>query len=382
MQRLELVGRDRGIAAVWTTGRTHRTANKLPRGVVSGLADAPGSAGDEPKRVAAAPPGSAAERGTPLPPRAEPVEVGGKRYWVYYGDLHRHTDFSLCRVPVDGTIDDAYRYAAEVAQLDFLGITDHSRDIAIGNALSQLWWRSRKEVHRHQLGDRFLPFFAYERSHSTTADHNVISLRDDMLRPHTYPVPEFWKELDRDTMTIPHQPIRRETWNYQNDLLRPLVEIFQGCRDNSIEEDVHRALAKGYHLGFIASSDHMATSSSYACVWAEEPTRESIFRAMQARRTFGATANIRLTLIAGDRWMGERVKAAELKPLVFEATGTAPIRSVQMVVDGKVRETFSPMETHVRITRTLEEPAGAHYVYFHLEQADGNEAWSSPIWIE
>ena len=163
------------------------------------------------------------------------VESRGQKYQLFFGDLHRHTDLSLCRVPFDGTIEDAYRYAIEVARLDFLGITDHSRDIALGNALSQLWWRSRKEVYRHQLKPTFFPFYAYERSHGNTADHNVISLRGDMLRPHTYPIPKFWKELDLDTITIPHQPIRRDTWSYQHDALRPLVEIYQGCRDTSIE---------------------------------------------------------------------------------------------------------------------------------------------------
>jgi hypothetical protein len=382
LQRLELAATDRGIAAVWTTGRTHRTRNKRPRGVVYATAVVAGVPAAVVKTDPTPSPSPVENRGRPKPERGEPVEIGGKQYQLFFGDLHRHTDLSLCRVPIDGTLDDAYRYANEVAGLDFLGITDHSRDIAMGNPLSQLWWRSRKEVLRYQTGDRFLPFYAYERSHSNTADHNVISLRDDMLRPHTYPVPEFWKELDADTMTIPHQPIRRDTWNYQNELLRPLVEIFQGCRDNSIEDDVHRGLAKGYHLGFIASSDHMSTSSSYACVWAEEATRESIFRAMQARRTFGATTTIRLKLTAGDRWMGERVNADELEPLLLEVQGTAPIRSVRMIVDGKEAEVESPMRRSIRLSRTLDLPPGDHYVYFHIQQADGNEAWSSPVWVE
>jgi hypothetical protein len=126
----------------------------------------------------------------------------------------------------------------------------------------------------------------------------------------------------------------------------------------------------------------MSTSSSYACVWAEEATRESIFRAMQARRTFGATTTIRLKLTAGDHWMGERVNADELEPLLLEVQGTAPIRSVRMIVDGKEAEVDSPMQRNIRLSRTLDLPPGDHYVYFHIQQADGNEAWSSPLWIE
>lgn len=383
MQRLELARQQDGIAAVWTTGRTHRDTNQRPRGIVTAtIADKTPPASDlqyGPVRRVPEPIAIDVPR-----KRRDTVTVGGKKYQLFYGDLHRHTDLSLCRVPIDGTIDDAYRYAIEVAGLDFLGITDHSRDIARGDALSQLWWRSRKEVLRHQLGPvgtmSFIPFFAYERSHSNTADHNVISLRNDMLRPHTYPVPVFWKELDADTITIPHQPIRRDTWNYQDEVLRPLVEIYQGCRDNSIESDVHRGLAKGYHLGFISSSDHMSTSASYACVWAEAATRESVFRAMQSRRTFGATANVLLVVRAGDYWMGEIIRAEKMPPITVEVTGTAPIRSIAVIVDGKVIETLSPNKQEVRFERQVDLTAGG-YVYFHLVQADGNEAWSSPLWL-
>ncbi len=304
---------------------------------------------------------------------------------MFFGDLHRHTDLSLCRVPLDGTIDDAYRYATEVARLDFLGITDHTRDIAQGNPLSQLWWRCRKEVLRHQLGPpanaTFLPFYSYERSHGNTADHNVISLRPDMLRPFTYPVPEFWKELDSDTITIPHQPIRRDTWAYQDDKLRPLVEIFQGCRDNSIEADVHQGLALGYRLGFIASSDHMSTSASYACVWAEQASRESIFRALQARRTYAATDRIRLLVTAGEHWMGEAISADSMPELRLEAHGTAPIETVNLVQDGIVIESLTPSERVIELRRQP-RVTGPHYFYFHLVQEDGNEAWSSPIWVD
>lgn len=379
MQRLALTPIEQGIAAVWTTGRTHRDRNQRPRGIVSAMVS---TAGTESRQLNLIP---VLQSKTKIPiksPRDQTgtTDVANKQYQLFFGDLHRHTDLSLCRVPLDGTIDDAYRYAIDVARLDFLGITDHSRDIAQGDPLSLLWWRSSKEVERHRLGSKFLPFFAYERSHSNTADHNVISLRSDMLRPHTYPLPDFWTELDRDTITIPHQPIRRNTWNYHDDRLRPLAEVFQGCRDNSIEEDLHRGLARGYHFGFIASSDHMSTSASYACVWAEEATRESIFRAMQARRTYGATDKIWLKVTAASHWMGELVTAAKMPKLLLEAQGTAIIRKVYLVVDGKIHETFTTEQQTLDISHQL-NLAGKHYVYFHLVQEDGNEAWSSPLWF-
>ena len=383
LQRLELASSGEGVAAVWTTGRTHRSPSKRPRGIVFARLIGAGAA-PEKLSVAAAP---SRDRGRTTAPagRPEPATIGGATFQLLFGDLHRHTDLSLCRVPTDGTIDDAYRYAIEVARLDFLGITDHSRDVAKGNALSQLWWRSTKQVTRHRLGTAFFPLFAYERSHGNTADHNVISLRPDMLRAHTYPVPEFWKELDRDTITIPHQPVRRDTWKYQDDALRPLVEIYQGCRDKSIEPDAHRGLAKGYHLGFIASSDHQSTSASYACVWTPEAGEEAIFRSLQARRTFGATAKIRLIFRSGNRWMGERFESEGVPTFQLEIDGTAPIKSIRMIQDGRPVATL-PVEREARNARAEWRPDrdldGRHYFYVHLIQRDGNQAWSSPIWVQ
>ncbi|QDU95989.1 DUF3604 domain-containing protein [Lignipirellula cremea] len=379
MQRLELAPSGDGLVAAFTTGRTHRTPDKRPRGVVLARL-----AGDKPAAgELKLPPGAPLVEADfhPFRPPVRPTAtIAGQQQQLFFGDLHRHTDLSLCRVPMDGTIEDAYRYASDVARLDFLGITDHSRDIAQGDPLSQLWWRSRKEVYRHQAGDVFLPFYAYERSHGDTADHNVISLRGDMLRPHTYPVPQFWKELDEQTITIPHQPIRRNTWEYQDDALRPLLEIFQGCRDTSIEEDAHRGLGKGFLLGFIASSDHSSTSASYACVWAPQATRPSIFDAFKARRTYGATARIELIAQAGEHWMGEEIAGGKLPPLRLKATGTDIIRSVELVVDGKVVKEFSPLKKQIEIAHDL-DLAGSHFVYFHLTQVDGNEAWSSPFFL-
>ena len=70
------------------------------------------------------------------------------------------------------------------------------------------------------------------------------------------------------------------------------MEIYQGYRDASMEKPAAEALARGHHVGFIAASDHLSTDASFSCVWAEKSTRESIFRAMQARRTYAATSKI------------------------------------------------------------------------------------------
>jgi hypothetical protein len=78
--------------------------------------------------------------------------------------------------------------------------------------------------------------------------------------------------------------------------------------------------------------------------------------------------------------MGEIIHSAIMPPLELEAVGTAPFRYVELIVDGKCHERVTPNTGHIKIRRKL-ALAGRHYAYFHLVQTDGQEAWSSPIWM-
>ena len=387
-QRLSLSPGTDGITALWTTGRTDRRTDERERGLAMATVEL--GRGDPPprRRIDSQPrvfQGVRAE----LPEPPAPELVNEVNYGVFFGDLHRHTDLSLCFPFFDGSLDDAYRYGIEVARLDFLGVTDHARDIDQGDVQSQLWWRSTKAVERHRIGTTFTPYFAYERSQGAT-DHNVISLRDDMLRPHKPPLPEFWAEIDDgNTITIPHNtvpdnPFCGKVWSWHDDAKRPLVEVYQGCRDRSVDVEAQVGLEKGYHMGFIASSDHLSTSGSYACVWSPSAEREAIFRSMQARRTYGATARIRLVTRMGDAWMGERVVAQEWSAISVEIDGTAKIATVELIRDGEVVERAEPGTKH--FTGRLGDEATIRegeesWAYVRVVQDDGNSAWSSPIWV-
>ena len=402
MQSLAIASVGEGMIAAWTAGRTDRDTNQRPRGfaIATIAAPSPPSAPATVDAVSSAPPPSApaASVGEDAVSHAkpQPATVAGTEYELVFGDLHRHTDLSLCRVPSDGTFDDTYRYAIDVGRLDFLAITDHSRDIARGNPLSQLWWRSVKEVDRHDLGASFIPFYGYERSRGAE-DHNVISLRADRLRRHTYPHARFWRSLRDETLTIPHQTatpividgeppplgLDPKTWEVRDDAHRPLLEIYQGCRDRSIERDAHEGLSRGNLLGFIASSDHQSTAASWACVWTTDRSRAAVFRAMKARRTFGATARIRLVVTAGEHWMGEVIRLPRFPRVDIEVDGTAPIRAVGVTVDGKVVANLPADGKSARLSFTPKDlAAGRHWLYVLVLQEDGNRAWSSPIWVD
>ena len=381
-QRLEVAPHGDGVAVVLTTGRTDRRKNPPPRGVAVALLRVDGEAMASTREKVSLSSVPSAYLTLLRRPRDVEATVGDRKYTMLLGDLHRHTDLSLCFTPSDGSLDDAYRYAMDVAQLDFLGVTDHTHDLVMGEPLSQLWWRCTKEVTRMDLGERFIPVFAYERSRGET-DHNVLSLQRWFMRPHTYPHEQFWKEIDENTITIGHQPVNSQTWRVNDAGRRPLLEIYQGLRDTSAEPQANEGLSRGYLLGFIASSDHLSTSASYAGVWATERTREALFAAIKARHTFGATDHIEVLVRSGNHMMGDVITGRPHDPLTLTARGTAPIVRVEVVLDGEVAARFEPNTPEAELTFPVPNlPAGLHYAYFRLEQSDGNRAWSSPIWFD
>jgi hypothetical protein len=392
LQRMSVTPTPHGFAITYTTGRTHRDAPSEHRGLFYGTA-AMESFKAEKKQVSlpVTKPSKLVQTREPTILREATAMIGGQSYQLSFGDLHRHTDLSLCFPFFDGTYDDQFRYIIEVVEHDFVGITDHARDLSNGEVDSLVWRRSVKEVTRHRLKGRFIPYFSYERSQRQT-DHNVISLRDDLLRPFQPHLREFWKEIDDDTFTIPHNTGKspamvQALWSIHDNEKRPLMEIFQGCRsnaDNNMAAMVRLGYSKGYRFGLIASSDHLSTHRSYACVWSPQRERESIFRSLQARRTYGATDRIGLAFRYGQNWMGEEVKYRKGDSLFVEIAATGPVREVRVIKNGKPWKTFNPAEQSPIFKQSMvPDPLEGRedYYFVELEQSDGNRAWASPIWI-
>jgi len=98
--------------------------------------------------------------------------VGGKTYRLVWGDLHRHTDISNCRTGFDGCILEAYRYAYDLAGLDFLGTSDHTD---IGKVYSPYeWWHTQRQVDVFHAPGGFASLYAYEREQTFPWGHRNI----------------------------------------------------------------------------------------------------------------------------------------------------------------------------------------------------------------
>ncbi|MBK6798923.1 MAG: hypothetical protein IPG76_19585 [Acidobacteria bacterium] len=191
-------------------------------------------------------------------------------------------------------------------------------------------------------------------------------------------------------------------WRDNDPLVEPIVEIYQGDRQNYEMPDAPRAnsaqdsiggwrakgfvslaLEKGYKLGFEASSDHISTHMSYCNLLVTEPTRQGILKAFQQRHVYGATDDILADVRSGSHLMGDQFETTSPPSLEIKLTGTAPFSKVVIVKDNKYVYSVDPRSATVQFSwRDERAEAGKQsYYYVRGEQQDGELVWVSPMWI-
>lgn len=100
------------------------------------------------------------------------MTVGGKTHKLYWGDVHRHTDVSNCRTGFDGCIAEHFRYAYDLAKLDFLGTSDHTD---IGKIYDPYeWWHNQRMHDAFHSPGRFNSVYVYEREQRWPWGHRNI----------------------------------------------------------------------------------------------------------------------------------------------------------------------------------------------------------------
>lgn len=394
-------------------------------------------------------PGHADEAGDLAAIRSYRTPVHGREARIVRGDLHRHTELSWdAGGTIDGSLPDFYRYMIDAASMDFGASTDHQGGAhdywwwysqkmtdmhhLPGNYVSLFGFERSVNYpmghHNVFYADRsgeVVPFFMKRRVPGyLLEDQPVRGDQPGVIPPQVRD--EDGNVVDprvtaNDTLLL-FEEVRRmggvaiahtsatnmgTDWRFHDPKAAPVVEIFQGDR-TSYESDgaplaarspasrdapggyrpagfVNNALAMGYTLGTIASSDHYSTHYSYAMVYTSAFTRDGILDAIRRRHTYGATDNIILEVRMGDHFMGDRLRADEPLPIRVRVRGTADIDKVHVIRDGHIVHTHRPggQETDFQFTDADSGAGGSsHYYYVRVEQVDAQIAWGSPMWID
>ena len=143
------------------------------------------------------------------------------------------------------------------------------------------------------------------------------------------------------------------------------------------------ALTLGHKLGVWADSDHISTHTSYGGVYVKEFTREGIIEGLNARRTIAATDKIFVEFACNDCLLGTEIEVRGKPVLTFKIDGTADISRVTLVRNEQNHQQWEPKAKTFEKSFTDDSPnAGENRYYLRVEQADGNMAWSSPVWVQ
>jgi hypothetical protein len=300
------------------------------------------------------------------------IRRGDERWLVLWGDLHRHSSVSRCSLGREPAPPDRWASGRDVQLCDFMALTDHCSHM---DPLA--WWQLDKLVWLY-ASDRFCTLSGFEWSTKKWGHHNVI------LPDRLFPLVESNMSLKKlyralpagRAVTIPHHsahPRYAVPFDECEDGHSRLIEVYQAMR-GSFEFDgcfkqaptatalgcfALDALQQGRKCGFIASSDH-GFGQAFACVLAERLDRESVFEALLARRTYGATSKgILVDFRVNDAVMGEEVEVAEDPRVLLSVRGTADLAEVAVFKNGRELQSigrravlpnrFAPMRLVVRL---------------------------------
>ncbi len=343
------------------------------------------------------------------------TSVGGKDFQLLRGEFHRHTEISGDGGR-DGPLIDAYRYLIDAAYMDWGGCCDHDN----GGGREYNWWIQQKLTDAYKLEGRYIPMFSYERSVGYPEGHRnpVFAQRGIRTLPRLPKMPvdsppspapdtqmlyRYLKQFGGIVASHTSATDMGTDWRDNDPLLEPVVEIYQGDRQNyempgaprtaTGEQDsiggwrplgfVSLALQKGYRLGFQASSDHISTHMSYCNLWVTAPTREGIMEALYKRRVYGATDNILADVRCGEHFMGEEFTLDEPPSIWVRLLGRTDFAKVYIIKNNQYVYTAEPNARWVDfVWRDLAAEKGrTGYYYVRGEQTDGELVWVSPMWI-
>lgn len=344
--------------------------------------------------------------------RAYHIAHQGKKLKLLRGEFHRHTEYTA-HADGDGLLEDAWRYGLDAADLDWIGNGDH--DNGFGDLYC--WWQIQKFTDLFNHNPHFVSVLSYERSNAYPNGHRNVIMPKRGIRPLPRGVLRGTPEKGSPDTKILYKYLKHfgglcashtsvtdmgTDWRDNDPLVEPIVEIYQGHRHNyehfgaprSPTKDtniggyqpkgfVWNAFEKGYKFGFEASSDHISTHQSYAVVLTDDASRQGIIDAFKQRHCYAATDNIILDVRCDGHLQGDELQTAQLPALDIHVAGTAPVAKISIIRNSQYVQTFTPGKKDVTLTWTDAAPVAGKvsYYYVRVEQADGNLAWASPMWV-
>ncbi len=328
-----------------------------------------------------------------------------------------------------GDHDHAYETTDEMWGMTQDAVARHNEPGGFVTLLGYEWakWRQNGDGDRNvYYADDHRPMYRSDEGHSPTPGDLYESLKDEraIIIPH-HPANKGnhcdYKDYDptKDRLVEIYSvwgsselgiadgnPFPMRPWRDEPDRIDS-GEVTEGF--------VQRALEIGWRVGFTAGGDdHNAhpgdmtprtgkppKSAGLMCVMAPELTRRAIWHAMYDRHCYGTTGARMLVEFAvngapmgSELFLDERPELAESRSLRVSVRGTDVVDKVEIIRNnevvfthhGQTMDETAGFEDEERL-EDINLPASDHwptpftFYYARVTQADGEMAWTSPIWV-
>jgi len=323
----------------------------------------------------------------PAPPESPPpgADLGGGMH-AYWGCLHSHSTYS------DGSGPPRYAYAVGRANgFHFLALTDHSHMYD-----AQQWADLETQAAAATEEGAFVALRGFEwtsreEGHITVLNTATSISRDD---PPYDTLAGFYPWLANQEGAIAqfNHPFAGDLADFAYDEAADgrisLLEVGNGSgvRYRRFEEAYIQALGAGWRVGPANNGDTEtpdwgADTPHRTGIVAPSLTKADLLDALRARRTFATEdSNLVLALRTEGTWMGE----------TLPTSGDFELTVIYRDGDGEGAEVAIYDRTLLIGTMALSSDAGwitavsgtpGHFYWARAEQADGDLAYTSPIWV-
>ncbi len=341
--------------------------------------------------------------------KAPPVQeaLAGTVYNTYFGFLHAHSNLS----DGQGSPEEAYSYARDVAGLDFFALTDHGERMITWPWESDEYERLLRAADDHDAPGSYAALYGFEWSHLWLGHINVINVRSfthayrrltlssiyRWIGERPYSIAQF-NHPGREDSTgdefghfryepyVANNMVGLEVWNKWHDF----AEQFYVCSWSSCQAPtfLDEGIRKGWRLGALGGGDNhdrqWGTNTDYrVAVLATQLTRNDIVNAYFDRRFYATEdKNLLLDVRVQGHPMGSRLTNS-IREFRVEANDSAadPFVEAKFFRDGHLIDFRAVSGNNVALTFNDPNASGSNHYYIVVRQADGDEAVSSPISI-
>ncbi|HUW58016.1 MAG TPA: CehA/McbA family metallohydrolase, partial [Planctomycetota bacterium] len=337
---------------------------------------------------------------------SNPLEIlpaDSDRPRIWWGEIHGHCEAS------DGCGDYAemYRHAREEGRLDFAASADHACYFSDNE-----WLRFQDITNWFNREGEFVTLVGYEWAGSQ-GHRNVYTSggRLELFRGMCRRTSQLNAVYDHfagptDVVAGPHTGHTGDFWAHHNPDVERFIEIYSMW--GAFEELVHENLAKGAVVGFTGGGDchigrcgfspedvrraggvplGLSGAIKYKCGMTAavmpDLTRVDLVAALRDRRTY-ATTGARILLdvtVAGIPMGGRKATSGDVEVrTTVHACDT--IDRIEVIRGGeRVHEVRGNRHDATFAWRDPDPPKGENWYYVKVTQADGECAWSSPVWV-